>query len=566
MKQVSSETLQVTNRVTRGPHRGFREITKQLAVLLAIVLFAGFLRFYKLGINPPSLDWDETSLAYNAWALSETGHDEYGNSWPLSIQSFGDYKPPLYIYLLIPSLRMFGRTEFAVRLPSAVAGTLIVLVTFYLAKEMIGESNLLIPLLASFLIAISPWHLQFSRIAFEANLGLLFYVLATWLLLRWINRQSSWSLFFSSVAGSAALMSYHSIRIVLPLLVLVILIVYKNKFSQHLRSHAGNILIALVPGMVTIVIVLYTMLIQGVGQSRFVETSFLTIDNLLTESRGRVERFPGDIVDHVANHRYLVYIKQYFEGYLDHFNIRFWFLDGDRIDRHRAPSVGLLYWFEFPLLMLGGLIVIKRITNGEQGAAVLALYALLAPAASALTGGTPSAVRSLLFLPSFQIFEAVGLYGALKVIGKLNRLKRIFFSLFFILIFSFEFSHYLHQYYTHAPIEYAHAWQYGYKQMVERVMQEKDRYGKILITTSYDQPYIYFLWYGNYSPTIWKNDGEFNKRFDRFVFQKVDELTLQSESQKSLVIGDGKELGGAPSLWTVSFPDHSSAFVATEVR
>ena len=193
---------------------------KKFIAMSAILSLAGILRFYKLGINPPSLDWDETSLAYNAWALSETGHDEFGNSWPLSIRSFGDYKPPLYTYLLIPSLRIFGKTEFAVRFPSALAGTLTVLVTFYLAKEVIDESRVLAPFVASFLMAISPWHLQFSRIAFEANLGLFFYILGVWLLLRWFTHRSSWLLFSSSLAGGAALMSYHSTKIVLPLLLI----------------------------------------------------------------------------------------------------------------------------------------------------------------------------------------------------------------------------------------------------------------------------------------------------------------------------------------------------------
>src|SRR3989344_3335383 len=144
---------------------------KQALTIISIIILAAGLRFYQLGSNPPSLDWDEASLGYNAYSIIRTGADEYGNAFPLlSIRSFNDYKPPMYVYSLIPSLLLFGKTDFAVRFPSALAGTLTVLVTYFLAKELfrrsleIRNSKLeIVPLLSAALLAISPWHLQFSR-------------------------------------------------------------------------------------------------------------------------------------------------------------------------------------------------------------------------------------------------------------------------------------------------------------------------------------------------------------------------------------------------------------------
>src|SRR3990167_11448577 len=114
-----------------------QQATGRILLFLFIILVAGFLRCYRLGQVPPALDWDEASLGYNAWALLETGRDEFGNSWPLSIRSFGDYKPPIYTYLLIPSTKIFGRTEFAIRFPSALAGTLTVAVTYFLVGVLL---------------------------------------------------------------------------------------------------------------------------------------------------------------------------------------------------------------------------------------------------------------------------------------------------------------------------------------------------------------------------------------------------------------------------------------------
>src|SRR3989344_4678479 len=109
--------------------------------LLLIILFAAYLRLYQLGNVPPSLDWDEVSLAYNAKALLETGKDEYGNSWPITIRSFNDYKPALYTYSLIPLFAVFGTADWVIRLPSALAGIFTVLITYFLVKELFKNQS-----------------------------------------------------------------------------------------------------------------------------------------------------------------------------------------------------------------------------------------------------------------------------------------------------------------------------------------------------------------------------------------------------------------------------------------
>ena len=85
--------------------------------LIGIVVLAFILRFFMLGQNPPSLNWDETSIGYNAYSILKTGKDEYGTSFPIEFRSFDDYKPPVYIYLDVLPVTIFGLTEFAVRFP-----------------------------------------------------------------------------------------------------------------------------------------------------------------------------------------------------------------------------------------------------------------------------------------------------------------------------------------------------------------------------------------------------------------------------------------------------------------
>src|SRR3989344_5188900 len=102
-------------------------------VLILIILLAAFLRFYNLSKTPPSLYWDEASLGYNAYSILKTARDEHGQFLPITnFAAFGDYKPPGYIYLTVPSIAIFGVNEFAIRFPSAFFGTLTVLLAFFL--------------------------------------------------------------------------------------------------------------------------------------------------------------------------------------------------------------------------------------------------------------------------------------------------------------------------------------------------------------------------------------------------------------------------------------------------
>jgi len=105
-------------------------------VLILIFIFGFILRSIYIDKFPPSLNWDEVSHGYNAYSLLKTGRDEWGSFLPLIFRAYGDYKLPLYIYLTIPSVLIFGLTPFSVRLVSIVAGSLLpVLIYLIVAKS-----------------------------------------------------------------------------------------------------------------------------------------------------------------------------------------------------------------------------------------------------------------------------------------------------------------------------------------------------------------------------------------------------------------------------------------------
>jgi len=160
------------------------KISKWYFFLFLTVFFAAFLRFWQLGGNPPSLTWDEAAWGYNAYSLGVSGKDEFGRFLPHDfLESFGDYKPPVYAYLDILPVKIFGLTEFATRFPSALLGTLTVLITYFLTSRIFRSAEKkrhvlnpeIIGLLSAFFLAISPWHINLSRAAFEANVETFFW-------------------------------------------------------------------------------------------------------------------------------------------------------------------------------------------------------------------------------------------------------------------------------------------------------------------------------------------------------------------------------------------------------
>src|SRR3990167_4397240 len=118
-------------------------------ILIFIIALAFILRFYRLG-DYPALNADEAAIGYNAYSLMETGKDEHGNPWPIHFQSFNDYKPGAYFYMVLPFIKFMGLNEWAVRIPGASLGVMTVLLIYLLVKELFKDEKT--ALIASFML------------------------------------------------------------------------------------------------------------------------------------------------------------------------------------------------------------------------------------------------------------------------------------------------------------------------------------------------------------------------------------------------------------------------------
>jgi 4-amino-4-deoxy-L-arabinose transferase-like glycosyltransferase len=188
------------------------------AVLIAVAIGAATLFFVRTTTNPPGFYIDESSIAYNAHTLAQKGCDENAIRWPLYFRAFGDYKNPVYIYILAGSFRLTGPSIFAPRLLSAIFVVLAALILGLLALRV--ARSRVVALLVLIFALITPWLFEVSRVAMEVSL----YPLACALFLFCVRRASErekWNAAeIVSLALTLALLTYaYSIgRLFAPLL------------------------------------------------------------------------------------------------------------------------------------------------------------------------------------------------------------------------------------------------------------------------------------------------------------------------------------------------------------
>lgn len=207
---------------------GSRRQLRFVLPALALIVFSAFIQFAALRTNPPGFFLDESSIAYNAHTLSISGRDEHGESWPLFFRAFGEFKNPVYIYLLAAVFRVTGPSTLSARAMSATAGLATILLLGVLAFK-ITQSHMT-GLLFALMVLFTPWTFELSRLVLEVAIYPL--TVALFLLTVWhAARKPKWSIAqICGLAATLALLTYtYSIGRLLAPLLAVGLIVFATR-------------------------------------------------------------------------------------------------------------------------------------------------------------------------------------------------------------------------------------------------------------------------------------------------------------------------------------------------
>ncbi len=549
---------------------GLKKFLKNYYLLILILCLAAFLRFYQIATVPPSTQWDETAIGYNAYSILKTGRDEYGNFLPLIFKSFGDYKPGLYVYLTVPSVLIFGLNELAVRIPSALAGIASVWLIYQVSLLLFKKKPL--SLFISFALAMSPWAMHFSRGGWEANLAMFLVLLGILYFLK--SEKKPKYLYPSAISFGLSFLTYQGSKVFVPLLLLGILIFFFKKIKT---LPLKNLVISLI--LFSLIASPAFLAILTGGGGRLKTMSLFSYPRAQNEIQHILNVDENNMVYfNLFHHEGLSFTTRFVERYFNHFSGRFLFFEGDWSSlRHGPPYAGVLYLFDFFLLLLGGYFLIRLNTRESR---FIWFWLFMAPIPAALTRDSIQATRSLNMVLPLMILVGCGMYQIFLYLQKQKKMISLLLALFLAVFYFFSVAYYFDQYFYHYPLQSSQYWQYGYKQVIHEVYPIKDQYEKIIFTQKWGQPYIYWLFYTQYPPADYQKQAKLkeNPSGDVGEVEKLDNIEFRNvywpadrNLNKFLFIATKEEIslkdiepGQARFLGDIKFLDGQVAFRVVE--
>lgn len=505
-------------------------MTKPKFILLSIIILASILRLWNLSSNPPSLTSDEAALGYNAYSILKTGRDEHGELLPIVFKSFGDWKPGLYVYLTVPFVAVLGLNELSVRLVGAISGIVAILLIFVLAKRLFNSEKT--GILAAFVLATLPWHIHFSRGAWE--ISLVFTLLLGGLVL-FFKR----NFYLAALLFGLTYWAYQGAKMATTVTLLGLLLVYYKdifKVNRNILLKCGAIFILLLTPIALSVL-------QGKGGRLevFSVFSYPPLESFVNKTLSQ-EGYSQtrDSLIYKLYHSDVLHFKRGVLGrWLNYYSPEFLFFDGDKNPRHSAPNIGQLLLIHLPFLALGFLALSKLKTNKEALLAWFLLLTLSLPAA--LSRDSAQAVRSFNMILPLTLLLALGSTWLLNKLRKTLAPTILMGAL--LILYTINLAYYLDSYWAHMPLKTSKDWGYGYKQIVENITPLKETVNEVVIDQDYTQPYIYFLFYNKYDPAKYqaaaKQVFQENDRGDVGLVTALDNITF-----REIYWSDDKKLKG----------------------
>jgi 4-amino-4-deoxy-L-arabinose transferase-like glycosyltransferase len=382
-------------------------------VLFAILALAAFFRLYQITTVPPGLFSDEAVNGINTLQANETG--DYKVFYPENNGREG-----LFINIQALSVQIFGNKPWALRGVSAIFGILTVLGLYLLTRELFKKESL--ALFASFFLATSYWHINFSRIGFRAIMAPFFLVWGLWLLWRLIPKEdhedkfpdsltqrlhsqqhlemhrkkiiSSSAIFLAGIVFGLGFHSYIAYRVMPVLLLPAFIILLKDKYFKEVIIFLLGIFIAIMP----MAVYFYIHPAEFLGRTSQVSV-FTSLTPLFDLGKNIV------------------------------LTIGMFFAAGDFNWRHNFAGAPELWWPVAALFLFGIIIGIKKLFENCKlkienfikklylPETTLFLWIIFALAPVVVSNeGIPHALRAIIVIPAVMIFAALGLDAVLQKI------------------------------------------------------------------------------------------------------------------------------------------------------
>jgi len=552
---------------------------KHKKILLLMIFTSGlFLRLFLLRKIPSGVTNDEANVAYDTFLLTQAGKDQWGKAWPLEFKGFGDYRLPAYQYLLFPFIKIFGMDPWVIRLPTAILGSLSILLIYFFVcvffKEFKQKENL--ALITALVLALNPWHFGMSRWIMESNVGLFFALLAIFFILR--NRKKDW--LWAGISTVISFYTYYSLRFFLPLFLFFLIFFYKKWPKRRIVSFVFLIFIFCLP-------IIFSMFKTGGGLARVKQVN-LTHDMGLV---GQIDEYRNaclkntlflkkepihqgvKIICTILFNRPVFWTRQFILNYFNHFSFSFLFFEKFERAFQFLPPHSFFYFFNLPFFIIG---LSALLLNFPKKWRFLIIWLLIAPLADSLTGSDHYA-RSFVMVAPVLLFIAYGYWAIIVFLKKRFAKKLIFITtpfLTFYLLFTIQF---FFKYFTYFPEKQSKYSHYAYKPLFNYLKTLENSYDNIYISrkSNNERQYIFYLYYNKISADKFfssqiTREEEANgwiivRRYDKYHF--IDEVgQIKKYPPNSLLVVGPKEIKKGKVIEVISFLDGKTAFKIFETN
>ena len=489
-------------------------------LLIAITMLGLVLRVYRINQYPVHLGHDEVSQLYDAISIAQTGKDIYGHRLPFMFDSVNDFKPPFYTYMTVIWYWLLGWQEVVIKITGLVFGTLLIPVVFFFTNELFKKTQ--VSLATSFITAISPFEIFFSRKSFENQAGIVFIFVGFTLLLRFVRDTTKKKLANIGMALlGIGMYTYFSHAILIPLLLTGFLFL-NFKVAKKIPKTGWVVLVVLA-------LPLYWNILTNEKSTNRGGAVFIAQDRVLGEKLNFTNSFLG---------KKIILFDYAFNRYLSQFNSNYLFGNGLDLTKQTYPDTGLLYLIQLPFILIGIYGLFKG-TDRKNHSLFLIFILLVGMIPSGLTFEEYSPHRSLI---AFSVLNIISAYG-LNVIWK-RRIVGVIVMLCLVLgLLSFTY------FYTiNYPTERSFDLHYPFKQVAILAWEKRDNYDQIIFDPKFgeDAPKIgtathyYFGFYGHYLPAEMQKNLRYGLRdrevlFDKFSIRAID-WRQDSQLKKVLLI------------------------------
>ena len=481
---------------------------KKFLPLVLVLILGAFLRLWQISAVPNGLTWDEAAIGYNAYSILKTGRDEHGAFLPVIFKSFGDYKPGAYIYLTVPSIALFGLSEFAVRFPSAIFGILGILGIYLLVNILLPPPKSTIYDLrstaAATAAALSPWLVHFSHGAWETNVFVTLLLFGIYYFLRFVQNKST--IFPTLFFACFSLAMYQGAKLLVPLVYLLLITIYFKDISWSFLKNFKTV------PFVVFGLWIYFGALFGSAGNRLARLSIFTYKpNIVSDNN-------------LFHNQTLLSTNLVISRYLWHFSPEVLLYEGKIIsERAHVPGAGLLNPLEFIFLISGFIYLVKYLSSKSK--ILLLGLLLLAPIPGSLTLSEFSPVRSLFMAYPLAIISGLGIYYLFSSSKVIFAFCAVGYSLATLYIFDL--------YFFHSQTVFATEFNYGYKEAVQLIKDNPT--SKVIFTDVYGQPYIYYLFYTKYDPATYQKENNFiSGGLDVGKVERVGNVRFQQFGQSEL--------------------------------